>query len=221
VAPIGFRWLRRWGATDAELALALPGDELCPTAAVVHTRAVTVDAPPGAVYPWLTQIGQDRSGFFSYTWLENLFGCRMPEVHELHPEWSERHVGDHVLMAAPDRFGGKAYNVIAQVFPGKALVAVAPPDLARLAGCESATWVWQFAVRPGHEPGTTRLVVRSHYLHPQYPLEPVHFMMERKLLLTIARLAAAAYHDGAREPSVERRPVDLSVEQPAAEARHR
>jgi hypothetical protein len=36
------------------------------------------------------QIGQDRSGFFSYTWVENLFGCQMPTVHELREEWSER-----------------------------------------------------------------------------------------------------------------------------------
>jgi hypothetical protein len=186
---VGYRWLRRWGATPEELAATLPGDELCPEAWVVHTRAVTVTAPPAEVWPWLAQIGQDRSGFFSYTWAENLVGCRMPEIHERRAEWSTRAVGDRMWMAAPDRFGGGAYNTVAQVHPDVALVTVAPDDLARLARGEPARWVWQFATRPGPTPGTTRLVVRSRYLTPQWWLEPIHFAMERKLLLTIARLA--------------------------------
>ena len=188
----GYRWLRRWGATAEEVTANLPGDDLSPDAAVVHTRAVTVGAPAEAVWPWLCQIGQDRSGFFSYTALENLAGCAMPEVHELRPEWSSREVGDRVLMTTPDRYGGKAYNVVAQVHPGKALVLVAPPDPARLERSEPAGWVWQFAVRPGEAAGTSRLVVRSRYLRPQWWLEPIHFAMERRMLLTIARLAERA-----------------------------
>ena len=53
------------------------GDETVPRPSVQHTRAVTIDAPAQQVWPWLAQIGQDRAGFYSYTWLENLAGCRM------------------------------------------------------------------------------------------------------------------------------------------------
>ena len=185
-----YRWLRTWGAEPDEISAALPGDELCPAAAVVHSRAISVHAPPGEVWPWLTQIGQDRSGFYSYACLENGVGCRMPRVHERRAEWSTRAVGDKVLMAAPGRFGGKAYNVIAAVHPGRALVAVAPPDPPRIARSESAEWVWQLVVEPGALIGTSRLIARSRYLHRQLWLEPIHFVMERKMLRTIAELAS-------------------------------
>ena len=57
-----------------------------------------VDAPPEAVWPWLAQIGQDRAGFYSFEWLENLAGCRMHNADELHPEWQHRHVGEKVWL---------------------------------------------------------------------------------------------------------------------------
>jgi hypothetical protein len=62
-------WHLTWGATDAELDMSLPGDGLAPRVAAMH--AVTIEAPASAVWPWLVQIGQDRGGFYSYTWIEN------------------------------------------------------------------------------------------------------------------------------------------------------
>lgn len=187
--PLGYRWLRGWGSTPEERAAELPGDELCPDAEVVHTRAVTAIARPEAVWAWLPQIGQDRSGFYSYTLLENLVGCRMPRVHEIRPEWQQRSPGDRMWMATPERYGGGAYNVVHAVTPGESLVTVAPKDPERLAAGLPATWVWQFVVRPGPAVGATRLVVRSRYLTRQLWLEPMHFVMERRMLRTIRRLA--------------------------------
>jgi hypothetical protein len=183
------RWLRHWGSTVYEQEHRWPGDELCPSARTVHTRAVTIDAPPEQVWPWLMQIGQDRSGFFSYTFLENLVGCDMPNVPEVRPDWQERLPGDKVLMTTPRRYGGKAYNVVAHVDPGTSLVLVAPGDLGRLNRGEEANWVWQFVLVP--EGIGTRLVVRSRYRTRQRLLEPVHFVMERKMMLTIKRLSEA------------------------------
>jgi hypothetical protein len=64
-------WYLRWGATDDELRKTWPGDEL-----VEHpghcTRAITIHASATSIWPWILQIGQDRGGFYSYTWLENL-----------------------------------------------------------------------------------------------------------------------------------------------------
>ena len=67
-------WLMNWGATPAEIGMVLPGDDpgLAPDA--YFTRAITIDAPPSVVWPWLLQMGQDRAGFYTYNWLENLFG---------------------------------------------------------------------------------------------------------------------------------------------------
>src|SRR5215212_5875702 len=67
-------WMLRWGATRAQSEATLPGDELAPRPGVGPTRGVTVDAPVEAVWSWLAQIGQDRGGFYSYEWLENLAG---------------------------------------------------------------------------------------------------------------------------------------------------
>jgi hypothetical protein len=55
---------------------------------------VEIDAPPEAVWPWLAQLGQDRAGFYSYDWLENLAGCEMHSADRIHPEWQHREVGE-------------------------------------------------------------------------------------------------------------------------------
>jgi hypothetical protein len=65
-------WQHRWGATDAEVRAALPGDQYVPRARSQSTRAVTVAAPAAEVWRWLVQFGQGRAGFYSYNWLENL-----------------------------------------------------------------------------------------------------------------------------------------------------
>jgi hypothetical protein len=74
----------------------MPGDELLRPGAPTTTRAITIDAPPDVVWPWLAQLGQDRAGFYSYRWLENLAGCRMPDVREIRPDWQDRRVGQTV-----------------------------------------------------------------------------------------------------------------------------
>ncbi len=63
-------WMRCWGATEAERVKRLPGDEIVEDVMTDYTRAVTIDAPPAAVWPWLVQIGDRRAGFYSYDWIE-------------------------------------------------------------------------------------------------------------------------------------------------------
>src|SRR4051812_17955969 len=103
------RWALIWGATPTELRHEWPGDELSPQAVEISTRAVTIDAPMQQVWPWLVQIGQDRAGFYSYTWLENLFRCAMPRVDHIVPEWQDRTGGDTVWLAprGKNRGGGR------------------------------------------------------------------------------------------------------------------
>ena len=84
------------GRDPAEVDALLPGDELTPNPGLSMTRAVTIDAPVESVWPWLAQIGQDRGGFYSYTWLENLAGCDMHNAHRVHEEWQDRTVGDGI-----------------------------------------------------------------------------------------------------------------------------
>jgi hypothetical protein len=112
------RWALVWGATPTELRRAWPGDELSPQAVEISTRAVTIHAPIHAVWAWLIQIGQDRAGFYSYTWLENLFRCVMPRVDRIVPEWQERTVGDTVWLARRDRYHGEARQKVVQIVRG-------------------------------------------------------------------------------------------------------
>src|SRR5262245_61133268 len=73
-------WYATWGASAQEVARSMPGDELVPAARphAGSTRAITINAPTSAVWPWLVQLGQDRAGFYSYELLEDLVGCEMP-----------------------------------------------------------------------------------------------------------------------------------------------
>ncbi len=93
--------ISRWGATDEEVEKRLPGDELespmgyRPTS----TRAITIDAPPDEVWPWLVQMGSGRAGFYSHDWVERLLFVTYGEgrsATRIHPEWQELRVGDRV-----------------------------------------------------------------------------------------------------------------------------
>jgi hypothetical protein len=80
-------WMDRWGTTPAERAAPLPGDDLLPAPARVVNRAVTIQASPEQIYPWLLQIGADKAGMYSYTWLERLTGCEMAKDEVIRTEW--------------------------------------------------------------------------------------------------------------------------------------
>src|SRR5215204_1192111 len=111
-------WHERWGATDAEVGGPLPGDGFTAEPAARVTRAITIDAPPQDVWPWVVQIGADRGGFYSYDALENLFGLDIHSADEIVPEWQHRAVGD---LVHADRRGSGGWYVM-QVDPGEALV---------------------------------------------------------------------------------------------------
>jgi hypothetical protein len=75
LSPVLRPWYNSWGVTEEEAARSLPGDELVPDPRLGYTRAITIQAPPERVWPWLIQIGQGRGGLYSYDGLENLVGC--------------------------------------------------------------------------------------------------------------------------------------------------
>jgi hypothetical protein len=183
-------WHMRWGSTDEELQATLPGDELTPSPRYFTQHAVTIDAPPDSVWPWLVQVGQDRGGFYSYAWLENLFGLRLHNADRIHPEWQRIAAGDSVYATPPGwlgfdrRFGWR----VAQAEPGRVLFL--------------ENW-GAFVLVPNGEK-RTRLIVRTRGGRPDRlqdvflaPLglvlfEPAHFIMERQMLLRIKQLAAGA-----------------------------
>jgi hypothetical protein len=192
------RWAMTWGAMPAELVRAWPGDELSPNATEISTRAVTIEAPAAIVWQWLVQIGQDRAGFYSYAWLENLFRCDMPSVERIVPEWQQRTRGDIVWLARQDRYHGEARQKVVRVERGLVLSLASPSDWGRLVRRETSRGgTWTFILVPVNE-NTTRLIVRSR--GPEAPtllgrlfwvtvFEPAHFIMERKMMLRLRTLS--------------------------------
>jgi hypothetical protein len=107
--------LRNYGATRAERGATLPGDELVPGPTSASTMAVTIDAPPSEVWPWLVQMGCDRAGFYSWDRLDN--GGR-PSATEIHPEWQDVEAGARV-QCTPD---GRYWFDVERLQPERALV---------------------------------------------------------------------------------------------------
>lgn len=147
----------RLGATQVERSIGLAGDEVLPDADLVATRAITIQAPASAVYPWLLQLGQGRGGFYSYDALENLIGLDIHSADEIVPELQELAVGDQVRLAE------QVALRVARLEPDHAVVlhgaGPALPDEEE----SPFDFVWSFVLRPGQLPNTTRLVVRERY----------------------------------------------------------
>jgi len=175
-------WFRRWGASDAEVADRWPADDLLAPGTRCHTRAITIDAPPAAVWPLLGLLGQDRAGFYSYTLLENLVGAGMHNADELRPEWVHREVGETVWLADPDRWGERGRQQLALVEPEAAFVMVSPPDYERIRAGEHAGGYWGFRLEPRPD-GTTRLLTRTRGGAVGTPVfDLIHFVMEQAMM---------------------------------------
>lgn len=190
--------MMRWGATARELERDWPGDAYSPKPNTEATRAVTIHAPAAEVWRWIVQIGQDRAGFYSYDWLESLFGLEMHNADRVIPEFQERKVGDAVWLAPPGKSDGKARLIVAKLEEERAMVLVQPEDAERVArGEEAEHGFWAFELESVDEK-SCRLVMRTRSGgHPSIRTklvqrlfwEWVDFIMERKMMLTIKQRA--------------------------------
>jgi hypothetical protein len=141
-APLLRSWHSRWGATDTEVAAPMPGDDLVPGCQVHWTRAITIDAPPEAVWPWLAQVGFGKAGFYSNDLVDNV---GHPSADDILPEYQRLRVGDWVPMFS------KVDEVTAfkvKEFERGRYLLWSKPD---------STWAWTLTPLPG---GRSRLVTR-------------------------------------------------------------
>jgi hypothetical protein len=147
----------------------------------VSTRAVTIEARPAAVWPWLIQLGQGRGGLYSYDRLENLFGLDIHSAARIVPDLQRLEVGDRVSL------GKGAHMVVHAVEPERALL-LRHPD---------GDWSWSFVLEPLAN-GSSRLTVRNRWtIERARPAERLGlkvaelpaFVMERKMLLGLKERA--------------------------------
>jgi hypothetical protein len=192
----------RWGADDAEVKRALPGDERVPHSKLDKTLAITINAPAHDVWPWIAQIGQERGGLYSYELLENMIGCKMRSADRIVPEW-ELKAGDNV------RFGPKGYPVqkVIAVEPNRSLVMAGAdpkteqpfdPSTPAPAAYVNATWTFYLDQQAD---GATRLLSRERLDYApdtfgnkliwRILTDPMAFTMTRKMLLTIKQRVEA------------------------------
>lgn len=192
LSPLLRPWYARWGATATETSRTLPGDDRVPHPRLTTTRAITIDAPPDQVWPWVIQIGQGRGGFYSYDLLENLAGCAIHSADRLLPAYQSLHPGD-VVRLGPE---GYPFFTVVDCQPAQWLVLLAGDTQTQ----QSVQSSWAFVVEP-HGTQAMRLLVRTRTDYaPGYRntliwrvlTDPIQFAMERRMLLGIkARVAAA------------------------------
>lgn len=185
--------------------MPLPGDQVVEPVMTHRTRALTIDAPPEAVWPWLVQLGDYRAGWYSYDWVENWLFPGM--VHRadgrrsatsVHPEFQDLHVGDRIdtgrvgrtRIGAPvttcDR--NRALVIGSWAF----ILQLLPGERTRFLNRERESgWLRQVAPRRSG-------VLRAAGALVDYAVgEPLHFAMVRKMMLGIKQRAeglAPAHH---------------------------
>jgi hypothetical protein len=104
-APLYRHWHLRWGATDAEVASSMPGDELVPEMSFNAARAITIAAPPEDVWPWIVQLGTGQAGFYSYDLFDN---HGRPSADRILPQFQHPKVGFASRLQVPIEEGNDA-----------------------------------------------------------------------------------------------------------------
>jgi hypothetical protein len=172
----------RWGTIGDETTRSLPGDDLLEIADLQSTRAISIDAPKAAVWPWIAQMGQNRAGLYTYDWLENLVGCDIRSADVLMPELRIRGVGEAVNLHPQVALDVAAFE------EGEYLVlrGGVGPDGRSEGAPYDFTWAFVLVDRPD---GSTRLVVRERYAYLESwagalvePIELVSFLMSQRML---------------------------------------
>lgn len=172
-------WLLRWGATEEEVSRAMPGD----LDHIGWTRAITINATPEQVWPWLVQWGQGRGGWYSYDWLENLFGFDIHTADRILPEYQDVQLGDPICMAR-----GFCTSHVTVIEPNQWLSWQAKDEEG------NPVWTFTFGLFPTDD-SHTRLIVRESFRSEVVPpaavfiLEIPDVVMEQKALHTVRNRA--------------------------------
>lgn len=109
-----------WGLADGGDERGVRGDGLVPEPDLIETRAIDIDVPPEQVWPWLSQLGYGRAGWYSYPMLDRAWspagGDPFEPAETVLGEYQDLAEGDLVPTHPQGGFEAKL------VEPGEALV---------------------------------------------------------------------------------------------------
>jgi hypothetical protein len=183
-------WQLRWGATDHEVARVLAGDKVVQAPTFKATRAVTIQAKPEHIFPWIVQMGVTRAGWYSIDLLDNL---GKPSAEVILPQFQHSRPSD-VIPMSPD---GKNGLYIKGFVPNQWM----------LWGDKSgdSTWVWDLSpLDETHTRLTTRVRMKYRWLSPTIVfallVEFTDIFMMRKCMLGIQCRAEQLAHEAALHP---------------------
>jgi hypothetical protein len=189
---------RTWGSTAEERARRLPGDDLVPRPMLGGDHAITIDAAPADVWPWLVQMGWQRGGWYTYRWVDRLlFPLNGPSATAILPQFQDLRIGDHIPDGPPEL---GCYFVVERMEPERHLVLLStthlPPQLLNKDGIVMK-WTWTFALEPASR-GTRfhfrwRAETRPLWLRLIYQalVMPADFMMGRSMCKGLKRRVEA------------------------------
>jgi hypothetical protein len=152
---------RTAGSRRSDRHRPLPGDALVARPATVTNHAVTIEAAPDEVWPWLTQMGWHLGGWYTPRWVDRvLFPANRPSAARLAAELArDLRVGDTI----PDGPPGTAWFAVTHVEPPHLLVLHSGTHLPRSWRERHGAridWAWMFSLTPEGS-GRTRLLVRT------------------------------------------------------------
>ncbi|HSU35746.1 MAG TPA: hypothetical protein VLJ88_08800 [Propionibacteriaceae bacterium] len=180
-----------YGSTEVEQALPLPGDGIIPRPSVVTNHAVTIDAPPARVWPWLTQMGWHRAGWYTARWVDQvLFPANWPSATQLIPELQDIEVGSFIPDGAPET---KCGFIVEELDPDRTLVLHSTSHLPatwQQKGWARLDWTWTFTLTPVGDGRRTRFHFRSRWITDPWwftlfgwlVVVPADFIMSRSML---------------------------------------
>jgi hypothetical protein len=195
LTPFLRRARSHWGLSRELAERSYPGDELVPLPRTSFTHGVEIEVPAERAWQWVTQIGADRGGFYSYQWLENLLGCEVQNAEIVHPEWEAKVGQSLVLHPAPD---APRLPIVAVERLRHVLAFAGEDPQARAAGKPWSAVTWLFFVEAVGE-GSCRVISRyraacsddvaTRLAYGPTLLEPVSFVMDRRMLLGLKQRA--------------------------------
>ena len=201
LSPLLRPWYGRWGASDAEIKQQLPGDDMVPNPVLAQNLALTIQATPSRIWPWLVQMGQGRGGLYSYERLENMAGSKLRNADCIIPELQTLQAGDSIRL--DQRQPALPVYIVE---PERHLVFLANTGTSDDGGGRSPAasadyyrMIWGFHLLPVDGASTRPLArtlwdykpTRTNILIWRVMTDPISFVMQRQMLFGIKRRAEA------------------------------